>query len=103
MFIIKKGSRQMLVQDLDGRETAAVLYSHALLLESSYSLCEGFYRCEKSPTSSDPVKKMISCEPHFPAQTDAAYGHQLQLDTWASSLLLRSPRPPESEALDLCI
>lgn len=58
----------MPVQDLDGRETAAILYSHALLLESSYSLHEGFYRCEKSPTSSDPVKKMISCEPHFPAQ-----------------------------------
>lgn len=69
MFIIKKGSRQMPVQDLDGRETAAILYSHALLLESSFSLHEGFYRCEKSPTSSDPVKKMISCEPHFPAQT----------------------------------
>lgn len=83
----------MLVQDLDGRETAAILYSHALLLESSYSLHEGFYRCEKSPTSSDPVKKMISCEPHFPAQTDTACGHQLQLDTWASSLLLRFPCP----------
>lgn len=73
------------------------------LLESSYSLCEGFYRCEKSPTSSDPVKKMISCEPHFPAQKDAACGRQLQLDTWASSLLLCSPPPPETEALDLCI